>query len=107
VVKTDWELRQEDNGKLVLARYQTPLWLWLLDRWFRVPDFVFDRIEWWFPSTSRFTRIPCLMYSRWLPELIVRRDWTEYDATPRPEPSGDESDDAPTSSSGMAQLVVR
>ena len=93
MVKTDWDLSQEADGHLVLTRYQTPLWLWLLDRWFRVPDVVFDRIEWWFPSTSPITRIPCKLYSRWYPELIIRRDWTEYDVEPRPEPIEDDLDE--------------
>lgn len=93
MIKTDWELITEEDGTQVLTKYQTPIWLWLLDRWFRIPDFVFDRIEWWFPSTSRYARIPCVMYSRWLPEFIVRRDWTEYDVTQRPEPS---DEDEPT-----------
>jgi hypothetical protein len=86
MVKTDWELRTEDDGTQVLTRYETPIWLWLLDRWFRFPDLAFDRIEWWFPRTSPLTRIPCLMYSRWLPELIDRRDWTDFDVTERSEP---------------------
>jgi hypothetical protein len=50
----------------------------LLDRWFRVPDYIFDRIESWFPWTSPVTRIPCLLYSRRFPELIGWRDFTEY-----------------------------
>jgi hypothetical protein len=91
VVKTDWELTTKADGTQVLTRYETPIWLWLLDRWFRVPDFIFDRIEWWFPRTSPVTRIPCLLYSRWFPQLVIRRDWTEYDVTKRPEP--DEDDD--------------
>ena len=91
MVKTDWKLTSEEEGTQVLTRYETPIWLWVLDRWFRIPDFVFDRIEWLFPSTSRFARIPCSLYSRWFPELVIRRDWTEYDITQRPEP--DEDDD--------------
>ena len=76
--KTDWELRLEGDRE-VLTRLETPIVLWLLDRWFRVPDVVFDRIEWWFPGTSAITRIPCVLYSRWVPELIVRQSTTEYD----------------------------
>ena len=82
--KTDWRVRTVD-GELLLTRYETPIVLWLLDRWFRIPDFVFDRIEHWFPRTSPITSIPCLLYSRWLPELIGRRNWTKYDITERPE----------------------
>jgi hypothetical protein len=84
MVKTDWELTNNEGGTQVLTRYETPIWLWLLDRWFRIPDFIFDRVEWWFPSTSPVTRIPCLFYSRWFPLLVMRRDWTEYDVTQRP-----------------------
>lgn len=78
--KIDWVL-DEEGGRLVLTRYETPAVLWLLDRWFRLPDFLFDKIEWWFPRTSRVTRIPCLLYSRWLPELIERRNTSEYEVT--------------------------
>ncbi|HEY8635677.1 MAG TPA: hypothetical protein VIL81_00300 [Candidatus Limnocylindrales bacterium] len=92
MVKTDWELITEEDGTQVLTRYETPIWLWLLDRWFRFPDFIFDRVEWWFPRTSRITRIPCTLYSRWSPQLIMRRDWTEYDVTQRPEPDYDDDD---------------
>jgi len=67
----------------VLTRYETPIVLWLLDRWFRIPDLIFDQIEIWFPRSSPITSIPCLLYSRWLPELIVRRTWTDYDVTVR------------------------
>jgi hypothetical protein len=90
VVKTDWELITEEDGTQLLARYETPIWLWLLDRWFRCPDVIFDRIEWWFPRTSPITGIPCTLYARWIPQLIMRRDWTEYDVTQRPEPEYDE-----------------
>ena len=80
--KTDWDLHTVE-GRLVLTRYETPIVLWFLDRWFRVPDYLFDRIEVWLPRTSPITRIPCLLYSWWLPKLIVRRDWTDYDITER------------------------
>jgi hypothetical protein len=91
MVKTDWQLRTEEDGTQFLTRYETPIWLWLLDRWFRIPDFVFDRIEWWLPATGALTRIPCLLYSRWFPELVVRRDWTRYDVVQRPGPAHEEA----------------
>lgn len=84
MVKTDWELRTEEDGTQVLTRYETPVLLWVLDRWFHIPDFIFDRIEWWLPATGRVTRIPCLLYSRWFPEVVMRRDWTRYDVVQRP-----------------------
>jgi hypothetical protein len=73
MVKTDWDLRHQADGRLVLTRYRTPISLWVLDRWFRVPDLIFGRIEAWFPRTTRVTRIPCLLYARWTPELITHR----------------------------------
>jgi hypothetical protein len=76
--KVDWDLH-EDRGRLVVTRYEPPVTLGLLDRWFRVPDFMFDRLEWWFPRTSAVTQVPCLLYSRWLPELIGWRDFTEFE----------------------------
>jgi hypothetical protein len=91
VNKTDWYLRAVD-GRLVLTRYEPPIALWMLDRWFRIPDWVFDLIEWKFPHTSSITRVPCLLYSRWLPKLIVRRKWSNYDVTER----SDEPEVAPS-----------
>jgi len=82
VNKTNWDLQTVD-GRLVLTRYETPIVIWLLDRWFRIPDFVFDRIEVWFPRTARLARIPCLLYSWWLPKVIVRRTFTDYDVEER------------------------
>lgn len=105
VVKTDWELSR-DGDRAVITRYQTPLGLWLLDRWFRIPDAVFDRIEWWFPRTSPLTRVPCLLYSRWLPQLIMRRDWTDYDVEERPEViDGDRADDQPEDADALRDGV--
>jgi hypothetical protein len=86
VLKIDWELTTEADGAQILIRYETPIWLWFLDRWLRVPDFVFDRIEYWFPRTSPITRVPCRFYSRWFPEYVMRRNSMESDLTPRPEP---------------------
>jgi hypothetical protein len=88
-MKSDWGLSQASDGHKVITRYQTPLWLWLLDKWFRIPDAIFDRIEWWFPRTSRVTRIPCLLYARWFPELVIRCDWTTYDVETPAEPNDD------------------
>jgi hypothetical protein len=81
VKKIDWDLYDKD-GRSVLTRYETPLALWLLDRWFRIPDLVFDRIEWWFPRTSPITRIPCQLYARWFPQMVMRREWAHFDLTP-------------------------
>ena len=80
--KIDWELRDGARGSVVI-RLDTPFSLWLLDRWFRVPDLLFDRLEWWFPRTAPVTRVPCLLYSRWLPWLVEHREFTEYDAVER------------------------
>lgn len=71
--KTDWELRPEGD-RMVLTRYETPLGLWLLDRWFRFPEAIFDWIEWRYPRTAAITGIPCRLYARCYPELIVRND---------------------------------
>ena len=76
-LKTDWELTQTDDG-YVVARKETPLLLWVLDRWFRIPDSIFDFIEWRYPLTAPVTRVPCLLYSRWYPELVIRQTWTDY-----------------------------
>jgi hypothetical protein len=89
VNKIDLELRPQD-GRQVLTRYETPLGLWLLDRWFRIPDLIFDRIEWWLPRTGPITRVPCQLYARWFPELIVRRTWVDYDVIERPR-AGEEA----------------
>ena len=92
MIKTDWELKTEEDGTQVLTRYETPILLWLLDRWFRFPDFIFDRFEWWFPRTSPITHIPCTLYSRWFGQIVMRRDWTRYDVTQRPEPDYEDDD---------------
>jgi hypothetical protein len=63
---TDWEV-EETEGGLVISRLETPVWMWLLDRWFRIPDATFDWIEWRFPRTAPITQIPCLLYSRGFP----------------------------------------
>jgi hypothetical protein len=78
--KTDWHLSEAD-GHQTLTRTDMPLGLWLLDRWFRIPDFVFDRIEWWWPRSSFATKIPCLLYSRWYPILAENSPWRRYDVT--------------------------
>jgi hypothetical protein len=80
MMKTEWAIDRQD-GRLFVTRFETPLWLWLLDRWFRVPDAVFDRIEYRFPSTAPVTRVPCALYARWFPQLVMRRRFIEYDVT--------------------------
>ena len=83
--KTDWNIVEIDD-RLVVSRVETPLGLWLLDRWFRIPDAMFDWIGWRVPRTSRLTRLPCLMYARWFPELVVRQTSTDFVVTqPAPE----------------------
>lgn len=77
-MKTDWSLTQH-YGRQVLTCRETPIALWLLDRWFRVPDRLFDWIEWRLPMTSPVTRIPCLLYARWTPQLIMRQRRTDFD----------------------------
>jgi hypothetical protein len=84
MMKTEWTVDRRE-GRLVVTRIETPMWMWLVDRWLRVPDAVFDRIEYRFPSTGLVTRVPCLLYARWFPELVMRRRFTEYDATERRE----------------------
>jgi hypothetical protein len=76
-MKTDWGVTQTEDG-LVVEHRETRLTLWLLDRWFRIPDAIFDWIEWRFPATASVSKVPCLLYSRWFPELVVRQIWTEY-----------------------------
>jgi hypothetical protein len=78
--KIHWHLGEED-GRPILTRTEMPLALWLLDRWFRIPDFVFDRIEWWWPRSSSITKIPCLMYSRWYPILAMNLGHSLPDTT--------------------------
>jgi hypothetical protein len=88
-MKTDWEVIERADGTFMLTRWRTPLWIWVLDRWLRIPDFIFDRIEWWFPRTTRITRIPCILYSRWTPERIIRQEWTAFDVQPQPDKDED------------------
>ncbi|HTS15406.1 MAG TPA: hypothetical protein VMH24_07045 [Candidatus Sulfotelmatobacter sp.] len=83
-MKTDWDLRQRD-GQRVLTRRETPMALWLLDRWFRVPDRLFDWIEWRFPMIARISRIPCVLYATWSPQLIMRQRWTAFDLDDGPQ----------------------
>jgi hypothetical protein len=92
--KTDWELIHAEEG-LTLVRTETPIALWLLDRWFRIPDAISDWIEWRLPATAPVTRVPCLLYSRWYPELVVRRTWTDYRVVEAPE--SDRAEDVPGS----------
>jgi hypothetical protein len=79
-----------------VSRIQTPRALWLMDRWFRIPDAISDWIEYRLPATSPLTRLPCLMYSRWYSELVMRQVMTEWDAVARPAPDA-QSDSSETS----------
>ena len=54
----------DDLGGTVY-RIRTPVLLYVLDRWFRGAEIVFDRIEWRWPRTSPISAIPCRMYGRW------------------------------------------
>ncbi len=69
-----------------LYRIHTPVILYLLDRWFRLAEIGFDRLEWRFPWTARITGIPCEMYAR---RSAKRAMWEDIDVFVR-EPDDDD-----------------